>query len=166
MLKKAIVAFLVTFVVFGMASALPVFGNDGSDYSFDTKVSGKAGVFAKLFERVNLIFRFGSESKARYWQKLTDIRLAELKMVVDEGNNDWVEETSSRYSTYLGRYSEFVIKKQVKSQKETILKQFESHSEILAVLRDKYKYDSAWWLMIQHDINTIDIFKNRIDKEL
>ena len=39
---------------------------------------------------------------------------------------------------------------------------FEKHKEILGSLRDKFEYDSAWWLSVQHDINTIDIFKDKI----
>lgn len=166
MLKKVLATMLVTLLAFGVVAVKTISASDGQDYSFDTEVSHKAGVFAKLLERVNLAVRLGSEGKAKYWQKLTDVRLAELKMIVDENNLDLIEETSSRYSTYLGRYSEFIINKKVRSQKDTILKQFASHSDILTGLRDKYKYDSAYWLLIQHDINTITIFKNRIEKEL
>ena len=137
-----------------------------SDYQFNTVVSRKAGVVAKVIERINLMTRFSVESKARYWQKLTDIRLAELKMEVDENNVDLIEETASRYSTYLGNYSEFVMSRKIESQKDTILAQFESHTDILTKLRDKFEYDSGWWLMIQHDINTIKIFKDRLSQQL
>lgn len=137
-----------------------------SDYQFTAAASRKAGVIAKVLERANLIFKFSGLDRARYWQKLLDIRLAELKMEVDDENFDLVEETASRYSTYLGRYAEFVIGKKIIDQKETILDQLKVHSEVLSKLRDGFEYDSAWWLMIQHDVNTIQIFKERIEKEL
>ncbi len=137
-----------------------------SDYQFTTTVTRKAGVVEKFLERINFAMKFDNESKAKYWQKLVDLRLAELKMEVDMNNIDLIEETSSRYSTYLGNYSEFIINKKVINQRDSVLKQFDVHATVLAELRDKFKYDSAWWLMIQHDLNTITMFKDKVEKEL
>lgn len=161
MLKRILLAIFV--VVFSMAVAHSAIA---SDYQFDTKVTKKAGVVAKIFERINLLTKFSAEDKAKYWQKLTDIRLAELKMEVDDKNFDLVEETASRYSTYLGNYAGFLIAKKVIGQKQTFLDQTDSRLGILTELRDRFEYDSAWWLMIQHDINTIGIFKDRLSQQL
>jgi len=126
----------------------------------------KAGAMDRVFEKINLFLHFSPASKAEYWQKLVDVRLTNLKSIVEQNNLDLIEETSSRYSTYVGRYSDYIINNQIRSQKEIAIGMFNKHLETLPSLQAKYKYDSAWWLLIQHDINTLNIFKEKIDKEL
>lgn len=126
----------------------------------------KEGAISRVFEKTKLLFQFSPEGKAEYWRKLVEVRLDNLKSAVDQNNLGLIEETSSRYSTYVGRYSEYVLGNRIRGQKEAAIEMFNKHAEILSSIQTKYIYDSAWWLLIQHDINTLGIFKEKIGKEL
>lgn len=135
-----------------------------SDYNFNISINKRVGIFGKINEKIGLFLKFSSKSKAKYWRKLIDTRLAEIKYVVDADKINDIEETTSRYSTYLGHYTNYLEKKKNGSEKEITLAMFEKHKDILISLRDKFKHDSAWWLLIQHDINTLDILKDKLER--
>ena len=159
MLKKTffkIVCFLLFFTITSTVLA-------SSDYNFNISLNKRVGYVGKVKEKIGLFLKFSSTSKAKYWRKLIDTRLAEIIYVVDVDMIGDVEETTSRYSTYLGHYTNYLEKKNLTSQREISLAMFEKHKEILGILRDNFEYDSAWWLLIQHDINTIDIFKGKVE---
>ena len=76
------------------------------------------------------------------------------------------EETSSRYATYVGRYTEYIVTKKLSGQKESTNQMFNKHKEILTPFLYKYDYNSAWWLLLQQDIDTINIFQKKINNEI
>ncbi|KKU10929.1 MAG: hypothetical protein UX13_C0001G0020 [Candidatus Woesebacteria bacterium GW2011_GWB1_45_5] len=157
MFLKPIAALLIFFFVL-LSSPSSVL----AEYDFNTTVQGKSSVWGRVGEKAGLFLKFSKNSKAVYWRKLLDIRLAELKYSVEDDKIDFVEETASRYSTYLGHYTNYLAKKNLTGEKDITLSMFAKHQGILSSLRDKFEYDSAWWLSIQHDINTIDILKAKL----
>ena len=157
MLKKVLAILLLVLV-----SVINVRAAEPGEYIVGPALPKKVTGIGKVFERANLFLRFSPDSKAGYWRKLVDRRLTELVAVVEENNLDMFEETTSRYSTYVGRYSDYILAKNLDNQKEITRKMFAKHLEILEPLRDKYEFESAWWLLLQHDINTIRIFSDKL----
>lgn len=121
-----------------------------------------AGRVEKLGEKIALLLKFYKKSKADYYQYLLEKRLAELVYVVENDQINSVEETASRYSTYLGILANYVETKRVVEKKEDILSTFDRHSRVVENLQKKFKYESGWWLAIAHDINSLKLFKEKI----
>ena len=119
--------------------------------------------FEKIKEKITLFSNFSKSGKTKYQIVLTEKRLAELKYAVDSGQTDLVEPTSSRYATYVGKLTNYIIKNnQVSFQKE-LNSLFEMHKGTLEIMRNKFIYDSAWWLMLQQDIDTVNIFQIKLN---
>lgn len=126
------------------------------------EVNHVARGFEKIQEKFTLLFKFSKQKKADYHQYLAEKRFAEFNYAVNNDKYDLIEETSSRYATYLGRLSEYVLKKNIKSNKESLLLMYDNHIKIITELQKKYKYDSAWWLLSQHGINVAKEFSSKI----
>lgn len=117
----------------------------------------------KFEEKLILNLKFDRSRKADYYQFLLEKRLAELKFAATNKDQlDYVEETASRYTTYLGYLSDFIIQNKMTNRKDELLQTFSEHTQIIEELQKNYQFDSGWWLAIQHDINTLKIFSDQI----
>lgn len=116
----------------------------------------------KIQEKFTLIFKFSKQNKADYHQYLAEKRFAEFKYAVDNDKYDLIEETSSRYTSYLGRLSEYVLEKNIISKKDSLLSMYDTHIKIITELQKQYEYDSAWWLLSQHGINVAREFSSKV----
>lgn len=128
----------------------------------ELEVNHIANVFEKFKEKATLFFNFSKDSKLNYEKYLLEKRLAELKYVVDSKEWQPVEETSSRYATYVSKFSENAIKNASKEKKEEIVGILERHEKIIEALQRNFEYDSGWWLLLQHDRNLLKMFSDRI----
>ena len=118
--------------------------------------------FEKLKEKITLFFSLTVNKKIRYQIVLVNKRLAELKYAIDSEQIDLIEPTSSRYATYVGKLVNYVTKNKATASLVDINIMFENHKGALAIMRDKFPSNSAWWLMLQQDIDTINIFQNKL----
>ncbi|MDO8503259.1 MAG: DUF5667 domain-containing protein [bacterium] len=121
-----------------------------------------AGGVEKVKEKLTLFFNFKKEDKARYRQYLTEKRLAELKYVVDTNQIDSIEPVASRYSTYAGLLTNFVVKEEIKTKRDDLLTMFERHRQIVEELQKGFKFESGWWLMLQHNINVTKLSSDQL----
>lgn len=116
----------------------------------------------RLQEKIALFFKFSSKDKARYQKELIEKRFAELQYIIDNGQGDLIEEASSRYATYVGKFSDYLLAKKLAEEKEEYLKILASHSPVLENLRDYFPSNSGFWLLLQHDINTVQIYSDKL----
>lgn len=126
------------------------------------EVNGVANLRDRLWERITLFFKFSNNDKADYEQYLAEKRFAELKYVFDNGKGDMIEETSSRYSSYLGRLTDLIIRNKMVDKKEGVLEMLASHLPVLEELLSKQEYESGFWLLLQHDINYLKLYTDQI----
>ncbi len=161
-MRRLILFFLSIFVFWFVSGSVVLADNP----SLETEVNHVANVVEKLKEKVTLIFKFSKEDKFNYQKFLLEKRLAELKYIID--GKEWtpVEETSSRYATYLGKFTGFVAKGNLKDKKEEILSMYERHSKVLEELQKNFEFESGWWLLLQHDINSTKIFSTQVKDKL
>lgn len=159
---KAIAFFLLFFYIIFSLPGVVLAQESQTETKTKVEVDHVANVLEKFREKVTLFFKFSKEDKYSYQKFLLEKRLAELKYVIDTKQGNLIEETSSRYSTYLGNFTDFVIKNKLTSKKEEILKMYEEHQKILDTLQINFEFESGFWLLLQHDINTVKIFSEQI----
>lgn len=154
----ALLFLIFSYIIFSSQSV--VFGESPQEeVKLEVKVTHIANVFEKLGEKVTLIFKFSQNDKFNYQKFLLEKRLAELKYVIESKEWQPVEETSSRYATYLSKFNNFVLENNLGSnKKDEIIKIYDRHNKILKELQQNFEYDGGWWLLLQHDINLIKQF--------
>lgn len=160
-MRKIILTFLLSVFLFipQMAMAETVVE---STPSVKVKVEKVSNVMDRFKEKITLFFKFRSEDKLSFQQQLVEQRLGELDYVIKSGQGDFIEEVSSRYSAYVGRYGEAILSSNNITQKEQALEMFKNHPQILALMRDNFPANSSFWMLLQHDINTIQIYTDKI----
>lgn len=126
------------------------------------KVDHIANIRERLAERITLFFKFSPVEKVNYQKLLAEKRLAELQYVIESKKGDLIEETSSRYSTYLGRLTNQLVFSKVTNKKEEILKMLDLHSQVVEELTAKIDRNSGFWLLLQHNTNTIKLLSDQI----
>ena len=106
--------------------------------------------FKRLKEKIKLsLLTFGKEQKAKYLSKLLDKRYKELAYLVINNEIGPLEKAVNRYNTVAGE-----ILSSYKDKDPNLKEQIKGYVEILEILRDKYKANSAQWLLMQYTIDT------------
>lgn len=126
------------------------------------KIDRISNIRDRLFEKISFFFKFSKEQKIDYLIYLQEKRLADLKYAIDNDQGDLIEELSSRYSTYLGKMANFMSEKKLSYKKEEVLKMMERHKIIIETLHKNFEFESGFWILLQHDINTLKIFSDKI----
>lgn len=151
-MKKIVIVILFLFL-----SSTPVFSESlpNTDHV--------AGVFEKLQEKIALNTKFSNQSKADYKMYLLQKRLGEVVYAFDV-DRDLIERTSTRYTTYVQDYQDFIVKNKIKDAKTEKIAMLEKNLKILNDKQKDLKYETGWWIFNQHSINatneTIKEIKN------
>lgn len=113
----------------------------------------------RLVEKAVVFTKITQESKTNYYKDLTYKRMAELKTVVDQNLLSEVQHSTERLSYEVGILSDYVSanKTDTSIRNQEISHFLEDFKGPLATLRDQYPANSPYWLLIQHNINSIDI---------
>lgn len=118
--------------------------------------------FKRLWEKGVQILQFSSESKINFHESLFKKRFAELNYVARNKLLSEVQTSSERFAYEAGILTEELISKNKIDDKKALIKQFEQYGKFLPDLRDKYPANSSYWMLIQHDINTLNILSDRL----
>lgn len=163
-MKKFILLILAGLLIFLTPKLVGAEGTNFLDStpSANIKVESAANVIDRLKERIILFLKFSQKDKVKFYNDLIEKRLAELEYIVESGQGDRIEETSSRYSTYLGKYSEFIMSNNIKDKKEELLKMYERHLKVLDRLERNFEFGTGLWRLIEYDIDTVKIFSQKI----
>lgn len=122
-----------------------------------------ANVVERLQEKITMWFKFSTDSKVKYYEYLTNKRLAEIVYSIENDNGDRTEETASRYQTNIGNFGNYVLAHRLVRNKQELVDVSANHFKTLENLRDHFPANSGWWLAIQHDVNTIKIFSDKLN---
>lgn len=121
-----------------------------------------AGKFERLQERIRLVFKFNKQAKADYKQELLEKRLEELDFVSENEMYYYFEDASYRYAAYAGRVTSYTVDNNLVDRKKATLELFKNHKEKLEIILARHEYDSAYWLLTMHDINSLDSLSNTL----
>lgn len=111
----------------------------------------------RISEKIKVNLYIDSSSKADYYKDLVQIRLAELKYVVDKDYLDQVERSTQRLSYQVGILTDHIVAKKLNIKKQILDDLYQKDKVILQQLRDKYPANSSFWMLVQHSINSIDL---------
>ena len=112
-------------------------------------------------EKVFLFVAFSQKSKFSYRQVLLGKRLSELISLVDKKDALNVANASQRFAYEAGMLTETTSKNKGE-YRQTTLFLFEKYKPILEELRDNFPANSARWLLIQQDIDTLGILSDKL----
>lgn len=126
------------------------------------KVNHVASVFEKIGEKITLLFKLGHKRKTDYYKFLVEKRLAEMTYVIENNQIDLVEPTASRYATYLGNLTNYVSSNKILEKNEELTVMYDEHAKIILKLQKRFEFESGWWLALQHDINSISIYEEKL----
>lgn len=116
--------------------------------------------FKRLWEKGLEKLQFSKQSKIHFYQSQLQTRLAELNYVVENRLLSEVQTSSERFAYQAGILTEEIVRKN--EDKENLIKEFQKMQKFLDKLRDKYPANSSFWMLIQHDINSLSILSERL----
>lgn len=171
MLKKIFILILILFsLIFPISSQ--ALEKSQSYASADLKVSYEninpsddyRFAFKRYKEKITLwFFSFFPERKTNYYQELMDVRLAELKYVVDKKDISNIQTASQRYFTTVGEATEFLVNnKNLSSKKDSYKMQLEKHILVVDRLKDTYNDTTAEWRFIKHNLDYLKIYLSKL----
>jgi len=115
------------------------------------------------WEKLREMMNFSVEDKMNYQRSLLKIRLSELSYVVDKKLLNEFQTSSERFAYQAGILTNILVEQKKQEDKETIKKEFISYSKILDQLRDNHPANTSYWMLIQHDINTLKILSEKLN---
>ncbi len=118
--------------------------------------------FKRIWEKGWEKLQFSSASKIAFYNSQLKTRLSELNYVVEKKLLSEVQRSTERFAYQAGILTEETIKQNKAVDKENLIKEFEKFKPFLDSLRDKYEANSSFWMLIQHDINTLGILSEKL----
>lgn len=110
-----------------------------------------------------VLLSYNPQKKLSYYEKLLDIRLAELKYIVDHRDIANIQVASQRYFSTAGQLtSYFLSKPNLLSQKGAVIGLFSNHSIVLEKLKASYENTTAEWRLLRDDINYLADYSKMI----
>lgn len=116
--------------------------------------------FKRILEKGWEKLQFSQTQKIAFYKLQLKTRLAELNYVVEKKLLSEVQSSSERFAYYAGILTGELVKEN--KDKEKAVKEFEQYGKFLERLRDKYEANSSFWMLIQHDINSLKILSERL----
>lgn len=153
--------FLVNLVILSLFtfSLNSIHAKTSEDYGLtvqNTLPSSPTYVFKRVKEKLSMILKFSNNSKFAYSLQLLEKRLSELVTIVDNKNLDQMVTNSQRFS-YQAGITATINAKLKDNQNDKMRKVFNKYSQVLDELRDNYPANSAYWLLMQQNIDTLNI---------
>jgi hypothetical protein len=155
--------FLISLIVF-LCSARITLAISPENYNLTgqkTLPSSPSYSFKRIKEKGLMIIKITSESKFKYSKLLLEKRLSELVSLIDVKEPSLITGSSQRFSYQAGILADLNSKLK-SSQKNEIEIIFEEYKKILSELRDNYPANSAYWLLIQQNIDTLNILFDKM----
>lgn len=165
---KMFVLFAFVLSIFSLmlpATALVIANEDGVVYE---KVNPQDGFsyFGKRFgEKVMMFFlSFSTDRKESYFRELSKRRLAELKFVIDNGDMYNFEKATTRYSSTVGMWVDFIINKSLTGKKEKAVTVLTEHIPVVEELMVKYDPATAQWRFVKQDVDYLKIYISKLQE--
>lgn len=164
-LKSKILSIIATTIIFASFTNVIFASNNPAEINLSAPVINPDSLYyplKRVWEKVRDQLNFSDDAKITFAKDLLRERLAELKFVVENKILSEVEHSSQRFAFQAGILVEEIAKQNKSSEKEKLMKEFEQYNTFLGQLRDKYQANSSFWMLIQHDINSLGILSEKL----
>lgn len=167
MLKKTIFVFIVLaiFTNFNLVLAEEVSTSTSSLKSNIETPTIYPGTFSyqikRLLEKISGRLLFFNDSKLNYEKKLLGARFSELQYISASKELDDVQHTSERFAYQAGIVAD-LVQTASPQEKEKVIKLFSVYRDDLDKIKFYFEMDSGYWILILHDINTLDLLTARL----
>lgn len=159
MRKTVSVCLLLLFLSTFIFAEIPVYADEAVGGTEIKTQSINPGSFYYSFKRIWEKFSermvLNAQSKVNLHESLLKTRLEELNYVIEKRLLSEIQTSSERFAYQAGILTGEVIK--VNKDKEAIVKKFDQYSKVLEKLRDNFPANSSFWMLVQHDINSLSI---------
>lgn len=118
--------------------------------------------FKRIWEKFALFVLFWPQSKLNYENQLLDIRMAEFKKIAEGRELGEFQKSSERLSYQAGILTDQIKDSENEQDKQELKNKFSSLNKILPGLRDLYPANSSFWMLVQHNINTLEILSGQL----
>lgn len=115
----------------------------------------------RLWEKASAKIQFNNQSKILFHESLLKKRLVELNYVVENKLLSEVQTSTERFAYQAGILVGKIEVRDLK-KKESIIQEFKDYNKYLEKLRDHFEANSSFWMLVQHDINTLKILADQI----
>lgn len=159
--KKILIITSLLTILFSILS-FNVEAEDSSNYESVNPSDGFNYGVKRFKEKFFILTKITKNQKSDYYLKLIDIRLSELKYTIEKKDMDNFENSTQRYFTTIGQYTDFLKSKKVSYDKGTIEKRLSTHVPVLEKLRDSFEFTSAEYRFVQDDINYLKNYLNTL----
>ena len=125
---------------------------------------GISYVFKRVQEKIGNFLSLSNGNKVSSYRRLVNVRLAELKFIIENKKQAYFEKSTQRYFTTAGELTSLLISKNLKNDFGPVTEQLQSHIPILEKLRDSYDPRTAEWRFVEDDINYIKGYMGDLSK--
>ncbi len=160
--RKIFIAFLLFFITFFQPLIIYAVDESSNIKSEAINPGSFYYSFKRLWEKGREKLQFSIQSKITFHESLLKKRLSELNYVVENKFLSEVQTSSERFAFEAGTLTDELAIENKVNEKEALIKEFEQYGKFLPSLRDKYPANSSFWMLVQHDINTLSILSARL----
>lgn len=121
--------------------------NPSSSFNYNLKRLREKMILKVLF--------YSKDSKANYYEKLINVRLAELKYTIDKKDMANFEKTSQRYHTTVGEAVKSLRDNRLETKQIAMRNMLVSHIPVLEKLQGSFDDTTAEWRFVHDDINYV-----------
>lgn len=118
----------------------------------------------RLWEKIVEKLQFNNSAKFKYYSFLIDKRMAEIGFVVKNQRLDEVQRSSERFAYQVGTLTDFLVKQNDEQMKKQTKEKINKFTPALSELRDNFPANSSFWMLIQHDINSLKEYSQRLSE--
>lgn len=118
--------------------------------------------FKRAIEKVQEKLLFNQEKKINFEARLLEKRVSELNFLVNKKKLTPIERASQRLSAQSGVYVQ-ELERAKSNNIEGVLTKFNDYRNLLGILRDNFPANSAYWLLIQQNIDTLNVLAEKIN---
>lgn len=135
---------------------------DNTSPSAKITVDRVSNIIDRAKDKITLFLKFSAKDKISYQTDLLEKRLAEIQYVFNSRQGDLIEPVTTRYLAYLGRMKDLVLKNKQEVDISAMKANLENHYQVFRSLEGVYGLESPFWLLLQHDINVVQNFKDSL----
>lgn len=118
-------------------------------------------LITRLLEKVSEKILFMEDSRVNFSKKILNKRFSELVYLAEKKDTEEIQKSSERFAYQAGTLTE-LVKDKAPSEKEKVVLLFNSYKDDLNKIKHNYDQDSGYWILMLHDINTLDILTARL----